>query len=484
MLSRRRPFNSLRARLLLAIGVIVGLSVGLTLAVGAVLIGREVKRAALRDLSHQADLLAGRERIALLPFSDRDVESLKPYLQSRGERVVIAPLSRPSPYVTEDARDELRRGRGIEGSVHVDGTSYYYAARAVGGRAFVLLRPTSLSAARTRTYLQGFLLAALVGTVLAALASFLLARAIARPVGRVSEASRRLAEEESHEPVPVEGATELMTLAESFNEMASELASAREAERAFLLSVSHELKTPLTAIRGYAEGLQEDALPADEAAATIALEARRLERLVHDLLDLARMRRSEFSVHTEPIDLGEAARETARRYEAQAASFGVTLEVAGSEPAPAVGDADRMLQVVSNLVENALRCTPPGGRVCVVAEPSVIVVEDTGPGLRPEELPHVFDRFYLHSRYGRERPVGTGLGLAIVKALVEGMHGRVDVESELGHGTRFTVRLPAAREGDRAETADEILAGAVGGASPTHASGGQPRRRGPTFTPR
>ena len=458
MASARRPLNSLRARLLLAIGLIVALSVGLTLAVGYVLTRREVERAALRDLSHQADLLAGRERVALLPFSRRDIESMQPYLRRRGERVVTAPLSRPSPYVTDDAREELRRGRGAEGSVHADGTSYYYAARPVSGRAFVLLRPTSLSAARSRTYLHGLLLAGLVGTALAALASFLLARAIARPVRRVSEASRSLAEAESPEPVPVEGANELITLAESFNEMAAELASAREAERAFLLSVSHELKTPLTAIRGYAEGLQEEALPVEEAAATITLEARRLERLVHDLLDLARMRRSEFSVHAERIDLGDAAREAVRRYDAQAASFGVVLEAAAPSPAPAHGDADRVLQVVSNLVENALRYTPAGGHVRVLAEPSVIVVEDTGPGLRPEELPHAFDRFYLHSRYGRERPVGTGLGLAIVKALVEGMRGRVDVESEPGRGTRFTVWLPSTPERERAETADEILA--------------------------
>jgi signal transduction histidine kinase len=109
-----------------------------------------------------------------------------------------------------------------------------------------------------------------------------------------------------------------------------------------------------------------------------------------------------------------------------------------------MGDGDRTLQVVSNLVENALRVTPPGGTVRVVAEPGSIAVQDTGPGLQPEELPHAFDRFYLWSRYGGERPVGTGLGLAIVKELTEGMRGSVEVTSEPGRATRFTVRLPAA----------------------------------------
>ena len=121
---------------------------------------------------------------------------------------------------------------------------------------------------------------------------------------RVAEATRGLASSTSTPPlVPVEGARELALLAESFNEVAVALAKAREAERAFLLSVSHELKTPLTAIRGYAEGLGEGALPADEAAETIVRESRRLERLVGDLLDLARMNKAEFSVRREPIDL-------------------------------------------------------------------------------------------------------------------------------------------------------------------------------------
>ena len=112
-------------------------------------------------------------------------------------------------------------------------------------------------------------------------------------------------------------------------------------------------------------------------------------------------------------------------------------------PALAVGDADRVLQVISNLVENALRLVPPGGCVCILAERGGLTVEDTGPGVRPEELPHAFDRFYLWSRYGGERRVGTGLGLAIVKELTEAMGGTVEVYSAHGEPTRFVVRLAA-----------------------------------------
>ena len=154
------------------------------------------------------------------------------------------------------------------------------------------------------------------------------------------------------------------------------------------------------------------------------------------------MNRTDFSFHFELIDLGVVAREAVRRYEAQARDFAVGLEATAPDAAPALGDADRTLQIVSNLVENALRLTPPGGTVRVVAEPGEIAVEDTGPGLQADELPRAFEQFFLYSRYGGERPVGTGLGLAIVKELTEGMHGTVHVESEPDRLTRFVVRLP------------------------------------------
>jgi two-component system, OmpR family, sensor kinase len=226
--------------------------------------------------------------------------------------------------------------------------------------------------------------------------------------------------------------------------MAEQLANARAAEKQFLLSVSHELKTPLTAIRGYAEGVSEGAFDVDEAVATISSEAARLERLVRDLLDLARMNRTDFSIHREPVDLAEIAREAVRRYEGPARDFGVILEAFVPTPSPAIGDPDRILQVASNLIENALRLTPPDGVVRVSAEPGALSVEDTGPGLEQEDLARAFERFYLHSRYVSDRSVGTGLGLSIVKELTEGMGGTVEVQSTPGRGTRFTVRLPGA----------------------------------------
>jgi two-component system, OmpR family, sensor kinase len=436
--------QSLRARLFAAIALVALLSLALALAIGALLTRRAVERNTLRDVSAQMDLLVEREREALVPFSR--LRSLQEnFLDRQDERIAEVSLDGSSSLLPPERAALVRRGVRLDGTLSEDGTRYLYAARLVNGKGFVLLRPASSTTSAWRPHIEGLVAAAAVTAALAALIAFLLARAIARPVRRVAEATRGLASSTTAPPlVPVEGARELAVLAESFNEVAVALARAREAEQAFLLSVSHELKTPLTAIRGYAEGLGEGALPADEAAATIVIESRRLERLVGDLLDLARMRKAEFSVRREPIDLGAIAQETLRRYESQAREFGVTLEAEGAAAAPATGDADRTLQIVSNLVENALRLTPAGGSVRIVTAPGSIRVEDTGPGLQPEELGQAFERFYLYSRYGRERPVGTGLGLAIVKELAEGMGGSVAAESTPGERTAFTVRLPHA----------------------------------------
>jgi two-component system OmpR family sensor kinase len=442
----RRAAQPLRRRLFVSILLVVVVSIGVTFAVGVVLTRRAVERANLDDLAHQADLVAQRENQfdVLLPFSR--LKPLKPFLVKQNQRIEIVKLKRPSPFLDGDALADVRAHRPVEGTITVDGERYLFAARNVQGNGFVLLRPQSPSFADWWPFLQGLLIAGAIAAGLAAVGAFFTARAIARPVRRVAEASRSLAEGVSPDPVPVEGSAELAQLATSFNEMASELGSAREAERNFLLSVSHELKTPLTAIRGYAEGLEEGAFTPQEAAATIREEARRLERLVRDLLDLARMNRREFTIHHETIDLAEVARETVQRYEAEARACGVELAAVAPETTWVEGDPDRALQVVANLVENALRSTPPGGSVHVHVSPGTIEVTDTGVGVSPDDLPHAFERFYLHDRAGRNpdgRRISSGLGLAIVHELCERMGGSVDVRSTLGEGTTFTVRLPA-----------------------------------------
>ncbi len=422
--------NGLRSRLFQAIAGVVLICVAFTISVGLILTERAVKRATLNDLAHQAHLIAGSQVGGL--GSRANIAKLSPYFTDEDESYSLDRRSLPAW-----AQQQLRHQKEVQGTFGGN----YFAAQRLNPGTLILLRPQSTASSLLSPYVLGLLVAAAAGGLLAALAAFVLARRISRPVDRIAAAARTLASGTHPEPVPVEGADEIATLAGAFNDLASQLRQAQEAERNFLLSVSHELKTPLTAIRGYAEAVEDGAIDPQEAAATVAAEARRLERLVRDLLDLARMNRTDFNVQNTEIDLGEVADDAVRRYGKQAASFGVALLAVSEEHAPAIADADRVLQVVSNLVENALRLTPPGGEVRVVAEPGILRVEDTGPGLAEADTERAFERFYLHERYGRERQVGTGLGLAIVKELTLAMGGSVAVESSPGTRTVFTVRL-------------------------------------------
>src|SRR5205085_1509953 len=212
----RRP--SLRALLFAVTAAVVVLSVGVTLAIGLTVTHRAVEQATLRDVSHQADLLAQRERVSLLPCSR--VNALKPYFARQQEIPHCAPVAKLAKYVPGNRR-ALDKGRPLNGTVTVGGTAYFYAARSIGNhRAFVLLRPKRLGSTAFRPFLSGLLIAGLVGALFAALVSFLLARRLARPVRRVVEAARSLGEARTPEPVPVEGAAELAALARGFNEMA------------------------------------------------------------------------------------------------------------------------------------------------------------------------------------------------------------------------------------------------------------------------
>ena len=434
--------RSLRARLFVAVAGVVLVSVAVTVGAGLLLVRRSVEREANKSLARQADLLALQERTA--PATPERIANLGLFLATQQQRLAI--LSRPQAalLLPADGGAALRAGRPAQGSVTIRGSRFLYAARPFGQRAVVLLRSATLQAADWRPFALSLLVAGLVGAALAALAAFLLARAAALPIRRVAAASRSLAAGEQPGPIPVQGSDEVASLASAFNHMAEQLARAREAEKTFLLSVSHELKTPLTAIVGHAEALAEGVIEPPAVGEVIMREARRLERLVRDLLDLARLNQQTFTVGRQTVDLTEIAREAVVRYEGQARTLGVSLAVRGSSEAQVEADPDRVLQVLSNLIENALRCTLSGGLVTVTAARGSVVVEDTGPGLNGDDLPRAFERFYLYDRHRTNRSVGTGLGLAIVKELTEAMRGSVTVESSPGRGARFTVTLPVA----------------------------------------
>jgi two-component system sensor histidine kinase BaeS len=230
-------------------------------------------------------------------------------------------------------------------------------------------------------------------------------------------------------------------LAGSFNEMSEQLGLARDAERAVLLSVSHDLRTPLTSIRGYAEGIEDGTVEPRQAAAVVGREAERLGRLVGDLLALARLRQGVMEVRREPVDLATVAREAEERLRPRAVGAGVTVRVEGG-PAPATADHGRVLQVVTNLLDKAIRVSPEGKTVTIRTSPGAIEVSDEGPGIAVGEIPQAFERFHLRARAEHGAPDGAGLGLAIVRELSEAMGGSASVENLPAQGARFTIRLP------------------------------------------
>ncbi|MCU1493704.1 MAG: histidine kinase [Acidimicrobiaceae bacterium] len=301
-----------------------------------------------------------------------------------------------------------------------------------------------------------FVLAGVIALVVAAIVAAVIAQRISRRVVDASLTATRIAGGDLDarvEPRPNDY-PELAGLGTSLNTMATALARARHLEREFLLSISHDLRTPLTSIRGYAEAIADRAAPDPVRAAEIVVkEAQRLERLIGDLLDLARLDARQFSLHPVALDAGRCVAEAAEalRYEFEASSVTLTVEKPPLELTVAA-DADRLAQVVANLVENALKFARGAVRVSTSAEGDhavLVAVEDDGPGIAVEDMPHIFERLFTSSRRPT-RAAGTGLGLAIVAELTDAMHGSVLVDSPItvAGGTRITVRLPRRRSGE------------------------------------
>jgi len=238
---------------------------------------------------------------------------------------------------------------------------------------------------------------------------------------------------------------EFAQLAESINAMGANLVRARDQERQFLLSVSHELRTPLTSIRGYADAVIDGTADDPVAAATvISTESRRLERLVQDLLDLARLDADRFSLELQRVDAAAVTGQVVESFRPRAEDLGLELDTAPGSDRPlwVEADADRLAQVLANLVENAssfARRTITVGAGNVAGTPTLWVVDD-GPGILPDQLPRVFERHVTSDRAGGRRK-GSGLGLAIVSELAAAMGAGVRAESPVaaGGGTRMLI---------------------------------------------
>jgi two-component system sensor histidine kinase BaeS len=298
-----------------------------------------------------------------------------------------------------------------------------------------------------------FLIAALLAVGIAIIVAVFLARRLTRPLKAMRDTAQAITAGDLGARVDLgrHPQDELADLARTLNGMAAQLEHSRGMDRAFILSVSHDLRTPLTSIRGYAEAMTDGAITTDadqaHAARVITAEARRLERLVSDLLDLARIDARQFSLAPRPMDAADTVRTAVDAFRPAATDLGIALEVDGPAQLAADGDPDRLAQIVANLVENALKYSK--ARIVVELAPYGsgdldVRVRDDGPGIDAADLPQVFDRLYV-SRTVPGRSVGTGIGLAIVRELAGAMGGQAWVDPTPGAGATFVVRLPILR---------------------------------------
>ena len=322
------------------------------------------------------------------------------------------------------------------------------APRSAPFGALVVATPKTEIASGLRRLLERLSLALIGGILAAALLGWYLSRRITRPVLALSKATDEISR--GHYDVdipPVPGGGEIGHLAQRFREMAVRLGVAEQQERNFLMSVSHELRTPLTAIRGHVDALREGvaADPAARAASLdmIASETTRLERLVGDVLDLAKLEAHRFTLLSEEVDMGRLCEQAYAAFGEEARRRNIEYEKSFAASPTIVTDGDRVLQIISNLLSNAFRWTPNGGKVeleLTAANGTVsVAVDDNGPGVPPEERERIFRPFWSRD------DSGTGLGLAIAHELAAALGGSIRLESGAGEGSRFELVLPTAR---------------------------------------
>ena len=309
----------------------------------------------------------------------------------------------------------------------------------------IVARPTTELRERWVTLAERLALAFLGGVLVAGALGLYLSRRITKPVLALSRAADDVARGRYDVEIPdVRARDEIAHLSERFGDMATRLRESEELERNFLMTVSHDLRTPLTAIRGHVEALREGVVEDPEATSAsldvIAIEAGRLERLVGDVLDLARLDAHRFTVVREEVDMRRLLDQAYASFEQEARRRAIDYRQVADGDVTIRSDGDRVLQIISNLLANAFRWTPDGGTIALELSAAngrvEVAVEDNGPGIPAEERENIFRPFF--SRDGG----GTGLGLAIAHELAYALGGRVDLESEPGRGSRFRLVLP------------------------------------------
>ncbi len=338
-----------------------------------------------------------------------------------------------------------------------DGKTYIYAAyplvriatSAIETKfdALVLAVPQTGSVAILASLFRPFLLAGIIALVLSLIIAFLFARSVYHPLNRVSNAAQGVARGDYDQKIPVTGPKELSELAANFNDMAEQVKQSQQQLRHFLADVSHELKSPITSIQGFAQAIVDGTAGDDEtrlkAASIINDESKRMRRQIDELLELARMQSGQLKITREPVALNELLQYCHEVFNIQAQEKDIRLKMETGDLVTVLGDVDRLEQLFSNLLDNAIKNSPADGEVHVTSRKLggdyvEVRIADSGPGIPPEQLPHVFERFYQVTGVR----TGVGLGLAIAREIVLAHGGTIEARSEPGEGAEFIVRLP------------------------------------------
>ncbi len=348
-----------------------------------------------------------------------------------------------------------------------DGNPWLYTSRKFPGGGTLLLtvprtgginllRSQKLREVLRTDFFPLFTRAGLAAFVFAILLAAWMSHWIASPLREISRAAESVSQG-NYQQIPPQGPDEVKALAESFNEMVARVQATQQSQRDFVANVSHELKTPLTSIQGFAQAIEDgtvrDQPGIQKAAGIILTEADRMYRLVVDLLDLARLDAGTADLDRKAVELEEMLSQVVKQFLPQAAESKIKLRLDVRDLPTFIGDRDRLAQVFTNLIDNAIKHTPAGGRILVEAGPDrsevLIKVEDTGVGIPAGDLSRIFERFYQVDKSREKKELrGAGLGLAISKQIIEAHGGTISVSSEPGQGTIFLVRIPIVTSDD------------------------------------
>lgn len=509
-------FGSLRARLIASHGFVLLLALALVLAISAAYLRRDAQRVEVARLTALAipvtvqtgellnrsaanGSLTAAQRSSFAQLLDREATEWNVRLLIFDPRGIVRfdtatsgnlagqTLTAYAPAIAAIHRDAQR----VKGVHHRLATPAGSSGNPLGRDRLVLVAGSRVSAALaprlvvgvasppsgnllTGRYVPRLLLALAAALLVASLLGYVLSRRIAAPVDRLTAAADAMAAGNLEQRVPGEGPDELGRLVASFNAMSRQVAATARSQRDLLANIAHELRTPLTSVQGYTQALHDGVISdPDErtrALATIGAESARMGELIGQLLDLSRLESGQTRLTPRVVPVRRLLAGVTDRFRLEAERRGITLTADAPADLAVRGDEERLAQIVGNLVGNALRFSPAGGRVELTGARLTVpggdgrlgvrlAVRDTGAGIPAARLPRIFDRF----ERGDGPEAGFGLGLAIVRELVQAHGGAIAVQSEIGRGTTFTIDLPAA---------PTVAVGHENGREPQHAANG------------